>query len=183
MKFRIVRKCVEVTHEDILRMQACLRRGRSIFNPDEKRLQAAVRKSDPLCAKIAQRLRRLRLLKTRRVSSVVALHSKVGCQRQNWHYDYDPDALRGRRVKPLGMILALEDGTKFETLKGTQYLSRGDILLFDGDLIHAGAAYDEAPNTRVHAYIDTKDVKRAPNRTYLATDVQEWNKETFGHDA
>ena len=38
-------------------------------------------------------------------------------------------------------------------------LEPGDVLVFDGDVVHAGAAY-RAPNTRVHVYLDVPSVKR-----------------------
>ena len=30
----------------------------------------------------------------------------------------------------------------------------GDVLVFDGDLVHAGSAYDEQ-NDRLHCYVNT----------------------------
>ena len=44
-------------------------------------------------------------------------------------------------------------------------LEPGDVLVFDGDVVHAGAAY-RAPNTRVHVYLDVPSVKREHDRTY-----------------
>jgi len=43
-------------------------------------------------------------------------------------------------------------------------LSRGDVLLFRGDLVHAGSAYDDN-NVRLHCYMDMS--VRIPNRTWL----------------
>jgi len=91
------------------------------------------------------------------------------CQRQQWHFDYDPDAVRAAKTKPLGVLVALEDGTRFETRAKTHTLSRGDVLVFRGDLMHAGAAYDRE-NTRMHLYLDVPAVKRQRNSTWYAVD-------------
>jgi hypothetical protein len=45
-------------------------------------------------------------------------------------------------------------------------LSRGDILFFRGDLIHAGSAYAEA-NVRLHMYLDHPMAPRDANRTWI----------------
>ena len=49
-------------------------------------------------------------------------------------------------------------------------MKKGDILIFDGDEIHAGSAYTR-DNTRIHLYLDTTEVKRMRNKTYLFTDL------------
>jgi ectoine hydroxylase-related dioxygenase (phytanoyl-CoA dioxygenase family) len=38
-------------------------------------------------------------------------------------------------------------------------LNPGDLLVFDGDVSHAGASY-ALPNTRVHVYLDVPGLKR-----------------------
>ena len=69
--------------------------------------------------------------------------------------------MRGIRKKPLGALLALEEGTKLAVHGiGDVLLQRGDCLVFDGDLVHAGSAYPDAPNTRVHVYLDVPTVER-----------------------
>ena len=40
------------------------------------------------------------------------------------------------------------------------------MLVFYGDLIHAGAEYSQA-NTRIHIYLDSPEVVRDFNTTYL----------------
>ena len=48
-------------------------------------------------------------------------------------------------------------------------LEAGDILLFDGDVVHAGAAYAEK-NTRLHVYLDLPGVaEHEANGTYLVS--------------
>lgn len=49
---------------------------------------------------------------------------------------------------------------KMQTLS----LNKGDLLLFRGDLVHAGASYEKA-NCRLHCYLDAG--YREPNRTWL----------------
>ena len=48
-------------------------------------------------------------------------------------------------------------------------MKAGDVLLFRGDLVHAGAAYEDT-NIRVHAYVDVNingTVTRTRNQTTL----------------
>ena len=47
-------------------------------------------------------------------------------------------------------------------------LEMGDIVLFDGDVVHAGAAYAEA-NTRLHVYLDVHGVEHESNGTFIVT--------------
>jgi len=45
-------------------------------------------------------------------------------------------------------------------------LNRGDALVFRGDLVHGGAAFDTF-NARLHVYLDNNKGQREPNRTHL----------------
>ena len=96
------------------------------------------------------------------------LHSSARCHQQKRHWDYNPDLLEGRRKrKPASALLSLESGTRiifFEdeykaTGKVPVQLHPGDLLVFEGEVSHAGASYAQ-PNTRVHVYLDVQDVKR-----------------------
>ena len=98
----------------------------------------------------------------------VLLHSKAGCIEQPLHTDYDPKVVSSAKIKPFGVICALEDDTKFVTPTQTYTLYKGDVLCFDGDEVHAGSAYD-APNTRIHVYVDVCDQKRLRNKTWIVT--------------
>lgn len=165
---KIKRAALSVNDGDVIRIRKALKRGgRRIFNPDAKRTQAALRQTDTLIARLKTALSKMKLLDNRTITQAVVLHSSAMCKQQQWHYDYDPKVMRDMRVKPLGVILALQDGTKFETVTCTHTLCKGDILVFGGDVVHAGAAYDKE-NTRVHAYLDVANVKRVRNRTWLA---------------
>ena len=48
---------------------------------------------------------------------------------------------------------------------GTLTLNAGDLIIFRGDLSHAGAAYEE-DNVRVHVYIDSPLYPREPGETF-----------------
>lgn len=116
---------------------------------------------------------------THTLKNMVVLESLPGCQQQAWHTDFDTTFLNLVDVKdlPLGIIVALEDNTKFMVQqrwtptttvasKGTTVLlQKGQVLLFLGDLIHAGAAYSKR-NIRLHAFIDSIKVPRTVNATY-----------------
>ena len=61
---------------------------------------------------------------------------------------------------PLSMLLAIQEGTCFWVFPtgcngaaSLLELSVGDILVWRGDLVHAGAGY-AVDHVRVHAYID-----------------------------
>jgi len=77
------------------------------------------------------------------------------------------NSLRDQRPEdvPLACIVALQDGTRlhvwpFDTGKEEEVvLNAGDMLLFRGDLGHAGAEYDEE-NWRLHVYIDSPVIER-----------------------
>ena len=45
-------------------------------------------------------------------------------------------------------------------------LEPGDVLVFEGDVVHAGAQYASL-NTRVHAYLDAPGVERKVNHTWM----------------
>ena len=78
---------------------------------------------------------------------------------------------RNPRRKPASACLALEDGARlrvFDRALGREeivMLWAGDVLVFDGDVEHAGAWYCE-PNTRVHVYLDVADLRRTRDYTW-----------------
>ena len=57
------------------------------------------------------------------------------------------------------------DGRLYRTT--TVPLDRGDVLVFRGDTVHAGAASDEGHNGRLHVYLDNPHVQRQHNRTHV----------------
>jgi hypothetical protein len=78
--------------------------------------------------------------------------------------------------------VALQDGTTLDVWPGALTtepgrwpasiprcqvrLQAGDVLLFRGDLVHAGSAYNAA-NVRLHCYLDAADVSRPPDMTWF----------------
>lgn len=113
---------------------------------------------------------------------MVLLTSDAGCLPQRAHTDYVREAahLRGNDEMPLGCIVALEDNTMFDVWPGAIrcyddpgkvfehkriMLNAGDVLLFRGDLVHAGAPFERF-NMRLHLYLDHANVERVKGETY-----------------
>ena len=125
------------------------------------------------------------------INDVVILESLPGCQQQQYHTDYDMDELGRLERKedmPLGILIALEDHTKLmvkglarrPTTEGPRprpgaavNLNRGDVLIFRGDLIHAGAVYTQR-NLRLHTFLDSGVVTRHANATYPTSSSPAW---------
>jgi hypothetical protein len=62
-------------------------------------------------------------------------------------------------------------------------LQPGDILIFRPDLVHAGSAY-ENENVRLHVYLDSAEIPRKPNRTFVIhKHGGEWLRAMFSRDA
>jgi len=147
------------------------RRGATIFNQsdsenDGKRSQLRGRLDHAPVAAVVERLRLHEEMQDRAPVGCSVLHSKAGCEQQLFHTDYD--AADAASCNSAGVLAALEDGTRFVFKERagsepeTVPLQRGDILIFDFDVIHAGAGYD-AENTRVHIYLDGDGSNRERN--------------------
>lgn len=166
-------------------------RTKPIFGPDRKRRQARMysrsrymkRFTSQLNSELDQLLSSLSDNYVRDDWQI--LISKEGCKRQPSHTDYEPDGgvleVPDREV-PLAAVLALEDRTNlvvwpnfinydfdgFDQDKGElAEFNAGDLLIFRGDLVHAGAEYPDRENVRLHCFVDHKDVDRRNNRTHL----------------
>ena len=93
----------------------------------------------------------------RTLSEFNAIKSLPTCAAQRRHWDFDADVVRYARRKPCSAILALHGGARlfvYDTVLKhdvTVLVPPGAILIFDGDVAHAGASY-VGPNTRVHVY-------------------------------
>lgn len=163
----ILRQAIQVTDSDVNRLRDYAQKHAGpIFNPDKKRLQAALRRDSSLVRRLLDVLKNAGQMEGRSLGSVVVLMSQENCKQQTWHTDYDVETVSNIHVKPLGVLLALQDETFFEEYPDKKHTLRaGDILIFEGDVVHAGAAY-ERENVRVHAYIDSNEVARLPNKTY-----------------
>lgn len=155
------------------------------------RLQPLVRE-----IRTAMRKKLLELFPEHRSRDFVALRSDEGCAEQPAHIDYLPKDfgvvvketetdisgyISDERM-PLACVLCLEEettldvwpwafGKHFWDNRNSRFwfekleLSPGDMIIFRGDLVHGGSAYDVA-NLRLHCYLDHKDTKRTPNRTF-----------------
>lgn len=139
--------------------------------------------------KVQQRLSTI--LPTHTMRDGVVLFSKVGCGVQAAHADYAPTAqmaVAPDSLQPFGALIAVQEGTKLYVWPGSNRLSTiredflsqiepidplvvllnpGDVLLFAGSLVHAGAEYSSADNVRVHFYVDSPAVAREDNETML----------------
>lgn len=121
---------------------------------------------------LKNKLERMGLMKGLVMKECHLLHSEKACPRQKLHYDFNPDTISNLAVKPRSVLLALEDKTKLivwdeKTAKPRELmLERGDCVLFDADVVHAGAAYDK-PNTRLFCYLDAEDAPRKPNKVWF----------------
>jgi hypothetical protein len=110
----------------------------------------------------------------RELAEVNTICSRPPCQQQKVHYDYNPDHVQilAPARKPRSAMLSLMWGTRlivYDSVLGHLVLvpiPPGCILLFDGDVAHAGAAY-HAQNTRVHVYMDAEGVDRASDYTWF----------------
>jgi len=118
-------------------------------------------------------------------NDTVILRSDAGCADQRSHTDYTPIDLRmplaGAKEMPLASVVALMANTFFDVWVGAVncfgstndrifrhrrlVLNAGDMLIFRGDLVHAGAGFGVF-NIRIHTYLDAAGVRRAKNTTF-----------------
>ena len=73
--------------------------------------------------------------------------------------------------KPKGVFWAIEEGTRLMVVgpEGESvevHLEKGEVLIFDGDLVHAGAAYVKS-NVRVHVYLYACGVPKPNGNTHM----------------
>eukprot|EP00899_Mesostigma_viride_P001042 jgi/Mesvir1/10939/Mv11480-RA.1 len=98
------------------------------------------------------------------------LYSDAGCAQQSAHRDFLSDVHRWRSEFPVSAIVALEEGTRFVAFESDSRgngvnetaddlegyvtpreiaLSPGSMVMWHGNLVHAGGAYPLAPNRRL----------------------------------
>lgn len=186
--YEIVRNAVAVSDDEVIQLKGQTRSMRHIFNAkrnDRRRKQAPIRASNKLVKRVRELLRVKYPLLT--PTNAVLLRSEAGCEDQMPHCDYEQNtrfALIDDEHIPLGVVLAIEPGTKLHVwpssirhpsrdttppqpiCRQTIHIDVGDILIFRGDLTHAGASY-KSTNYRIHIYVDSPTVKRTRNRTHL----------------
>ena len=160
-----------------------------IFNYNAEARNDRKRRQINMPASMSRALREALSGSGRQATDFVILESLPGCQVQAAHVDYVPDAAlleTTDETVPLLAVIALQDDTTLEVwpqshrlvrrarmTRHTPHVSRktvslaaGDVIVFRGDLIHAGSAYT-AHNLRLHAYIDHPTVPRPPNKTWV----------------
>jgi len=182
--------CVSPQARRALRLQ--LRGAHAIFNYNEQseandhlRTQARLRpkKNADIAAFCSSVSGAVPFLGRRACREWVVIRSEAGCQRQHRHRDFDPAAVCGLADDdiPLAVIVGLDSDAKLVVwptcIRGKTpaaddpgtiiTFGTGDVVVFRGDLVHAGAAYPEKCNVRVHSYVDAPGVKRKNDRTYL----------------
>lgn len=97
------------------------------------------------------------------------MYSETGCPEQEFHRDYDP-ALTNENT-PRVALLAIQNETPIHLVDEhrnkmyTVTLNRGDCVVFDGRMIHAGAAFDK-DNIRVHAYLNLSPDNTPENKVW-----------------
>lgn len=112
-------------------------------------------------------------------SSLNILYSEEDCGQQSNHYDMEPTD--PYTSKSFGVIIFLEDESSLivkENKKSNERsYKKGDIIIFRGDKIHAGAARHEnqQDNIRYHYYFFHPKLKRRKDSTY-AEDMYDDNK-------
>ena len=159
---------------------------------DHKRRQAGLNRQNRLVADLRAQIGEFlyEFFPNHTPNDWVVIHSRPGCGDQAAHCDYVPDQLLAAASDatfPLAALTAVMPGTRIHVWpqsiklaytnpvllsrrttiqRVTVNLEPGDVLVFRGDLVHAGASYTEE-NVRVHAFLDTTTVPRDPNRTWL----------------
>jgi hypothetical protein len=121
-------------------------------------------------------------------SKWVLIKSKPGCKPQLAHMDYEntqefQTCISNNKQVPLLVLVALQPNTYIylwenssKVIQGTYKgapieptkieLKEGDVLVFRADAIHAGSDYEEE-NIRMHCYLDSQEVDRDENRTFI----------------
>lgn len=128
-------------------------------------------------------------------ADMVVIKSIEGCKKQLAHCDYEQNisfATCPDEYIPLGCLICIMEGTTLDIWprshrlpclssdltknlkpipRTTIELDIGEMLVFRGDLVHAGSSY-KSDNFRVHLFLDSDKVKRNKNRTWLMDKVE-----------
>ena len=103
----------------------------------------------------------------------IVIKSSAGCKQQYWHTDYPRKIISTfpRESVPCSVLVALsENGADLcvaneDKGEHTVHIHKGDAIVFRGDLVHAGAAYQDE-NLRLHLYFDNKTFQRPLQTTW-----------------
>ena len=156
------------------------RHARGIFNdtmearPDSKRLQRRVIAwRYPLCEDLLSQLSSalMRAVPTHHPTAFYLIGSKSGCPEQHLHTDvsktYIQEISDSEKPFPFQVLVFVDTAGGALTVKlasGLQTVNFefGDIVVFHGGMVHAGAAY-ATENVRLHFYMDVKGISREEN--------------------
>lgn len=183
----------ECTQQVLSNCKRQIHRGNVIFNQyqttnsDKKRSQIPLKPENPTMERFQNSVNSFLIEKYPNLipKDMVILKSLPGCQRQHPHTDYVPrkELLQVEdEYMPLGCIVGLMGGTKLyvweNSIKDNRkcketlvYLEPGDVLVFRGDFVHAGADYEDY-NYRVHSFLDSPKVVRGKNETYFVENIE-----------
>jgi len=158
------------------------RQGDPIFNNrdgedkdnDNKRIQYDLENSEPITKHISSKLQDIieHFGYKGTVNDPVILKSYAYCKRQRLHRDYDLLQLQkiDESEYPHGIIVGISNNCRFIVSpdglsRKYVHFDKGDVVIFRGDTIHAGAEY-HTENIRMHAYVDTESHDRIKNETF-----------------
>lgn len=105
------------------------------------------------------------------VSAGSILRSVQGGFVQSWHLDFNPDAVMRASKVPYTVLLCMHDYGKLY-IRGDNnevlllHMSAGDACTFDGDVWHAGGAYDDI-HLRAHWFVQAQDRRASHVRTQV----------------
>ena len=190
------RKVIDVTESMQEKFLSFARmKSKTIFNHNKRRRRNDYKRKQAKIKSDAEAIRDIQLFlkdtyPLHTSDECVVLHSYPGCQEQSAHCDYVPDkhlATTDDENFPLAALFCLMPGTTINLWPGSHRLTYtredilstideipkvnvklepGDVLIFRGDLVHGGAAYDEE-NVRLHTFLDSRYVPRDANCTWL----------------
>ena len=187
----VLRTAIEISPEEYSDLVAYSKPKNSpIFNysatrkSDGKRLQSNIPRKNPVFKRILSLCKSV-LPKTLPNNPVI-ITSFAGCQEQAPHCDWNVFDFSGDDCDgcPYGFLLCIDETCELVVWESSHltvrlsqideerlpekkriYLKRGDVLIFRGDLIHAGASY-ETENIRLHCYLDPTGTNRGSNQTF-----------------
>jgi hypothetical protein len=127
--------------------------------------------SHPAVQPIEAALRDEGFLEQRVLGALTGLVSRPGGGSQPFHRDYPATTALPGATQPLSVLVAVQAGTRVGfpphlDAATDVVLGPGDALAWEGQILHAGWGYD-APNLRLHLYLDTAQAVACPAQTHL----------------
>jgi hypothetical protein len=175
----VVKHCLKWDPAQLTRLQKTVNKGAIFNNSGKNDLLRRQKEIQPIAQmdKVLQKWFPGKLLNT-----WFLLYSVGGCKQQIPHTDYSPGEHWKRICNenvPLAALTTLSPRSKLVVWPGNirfakvptmqeakvLHYKRGDLVLFRGDLVHAGAAF-EKDNFRIHVYLDSAAVPRVVGKTF-----------------